>query len=182
MVHLRATSGLRIGHYGRFDVVPLYTDLGRKFITFFLRTIGNSGHYLQKLTKVGVFRVYFNIPSATDIIPIYWTQSKCGIVLGGWRAVIVYFRYYRDISTSTTALIVKRQQNSTFVRCWSANQRTRRSPHELPSLRPRAWRHPRRACRSGSRGRAVGGAISTSAHVHAPSCERTSVHYSHVSV
>ena len=110
--HFRACPGLRIWHDKRVDVLPLYTDLGRKFITFSTLNFRKFTSFPSKMKQRQRFqasgsRVFFNIPRCNRLsryIGPNILTSRCGIVLGGWRAVINYFRYYPDILVSITAL------------------------------------------------------------------------------
>ena len=72
--HFRACPGLRIWHDERVDVLLLYTDLGRKFITSSTLNFRKFTSFPSKMKQRQRFQGVFNIPRCNRYIPIYRTQ------------------------------------------------------------------------------------------------------------
>ena len=95
-----------------FRRVALYTDFGLFFPELyhhiFVSELSEIKSFPSKMNQRRRFQGVFQHPEAQPIYPDYIgpniRTSRSGIVLGGWRAVIVYFRYYRDILVSIMAL------------------------------------------------------------------------------
>ena len=114
--HFRACPGLRIWHDKRVDVLPLYTDLGRKFITFSTLNFRKFTSFPSKMKQRQRFQGVFQHPEVQSIYPdisdpifshpdvvSYWADGE----LSSFISDIIPIFWYRLRSLLVDALEVE---------------------------------------------------------------------------